>query len=151
MRRALIAVAGGLMLQLSAWASTGTEVLQAIDANANQFEDQTIHYDAVTTEGKKEPRVMSFKVTLQGEKRLVEFSAPGDVRGTRVLVLKRNQMYIYLPAYDKVRRVASHVKGQGFMGTTFSDEDMSTSIYAPHYDAAITSETAAARESDDFI
>jgi outer membrane lipoprotein-sorting protein len=140
MRQLFSAAVAICVLQASAWATTGAEVLEAIDTKANKFEDQTILYDAVTTEGSKDPRHMTFEVILQGEKRLVEFSAPGDVRGTRVLVLKRNQMYIYLPAYNKVRRVASHVTGQGFMGTTFSDEDMSTSVYAPHYDAKITSE-----------
>ena len=30
-------------------------------------------------------------------------------------------MYVYLPAYNKIRRVASHASNQGFMGTMFSD------------------------------
>ena len=130
-----------LLLEGSALAVTGAEILETIDALSDSYEDQTIAYDAVTTEGNREPRPMSFSVTLQGERRLVEFSAPGDVRGTRVLVLSRNQMYIYLPAYNRVRRVASHTTGQGFMGTTFSDEDMSTSLYAPHYTSTILSES----------
>jgi outer membrane lipoprotein-sorting protein len=123
-------------------AETGAEVIAEIDSLANKYEDQFIVYEAVTKEGDKDPRSMVFSVTLKGEMRLVEFRAPGDVKGTRVLVLKRNQMYIYLPSYNKVRRVASHVTGQGFMGTTFSDEDMSTSLYGPLYESRIQSEDA---------
>ena len=49
-------------------------------------------------------------------------------------------MYVYLPAYNKVRRVASHSTAGGFMGTTFSNDDMATSAYGPVYDLSISSE-----------
>lgn len=137
----LLALVGATIASTAA-AVTGEDVVVAVDANANQFEDQVIEYEAITVDGDKEPRSMRFSVTLKGEKRLVDFSAPGDLKGTRVLVLKRSQMYIYLPAYNKVRRVASHVTGQGFMGTTFSDEDMSTSLYGPFYDSELIGETS---------
>jgi len=38
-------------------------------------------------------------------------------------------MFVYLPAYRKVRRVASHVRDQGFMGSAFSHDDMSVVTY----------------------
>jgi len=41
-------------------------------------------------------------------------------------VRARAELYIYLPAYNKVRRVASHATKGGFLGTTYSNEDIST-------------------------
>lgn len=37
-------------------------------------------------------------------------------------------MYVYLPAFGKVRRIASHTKDQGFLGLTFSQDDMATTV-----------------------
>jgi outer membrane lipoprotein-sorting protein len=84
---------------------------------------------------------MVFQVQIMGSKRLVEFLAPGDMKGTKVLTLSARQMYVYTPAYNKVRRIASHVTEQGFMGTTLSDADMSLTHYAEFYTAKIKSET----------
>ena len=56
--------------------------------------------------------LMHFVSTVKGPKALTDFSAPADLRGTRVLVLGRTQMYIYLPAFRKIRRIASHVNQQ---------------------------------------
>ena len=124
----------------TASAGTGDEHLSQVDARANAPSDTWFEFKAVTQEPGKAAREMAFEVQNMGTKRLVNFSAPSDMKGTRVLVLSRKQMWVYLPAYKKVRRVASHVKQQGFMGTMYSDEDMSTSHYAKAYEADTVSE-----------
>ena len=43
----------------------------------------------------------------------------------KILTRAAQDMYVYLPAFKKVRRLASHVKEQGFMGTAFGHEEMS--------------------------
>jgi hypothetical protein len=125
-----------------AHAGTGDSHLVAVDSRANVAKDTWFRFGAVTQEPGKAVREMAFEVQNMGEKRLVKFSAPSDMKGTRVLVLSRKQMWVYLPAYKKIRRVASHVKQQGFMGTMYSDEDMSTSHYAAVYEADTVSEDA---------
>jgi len=119
------------------YAESGNSYLSTLDAKANLAKDTWFSFEAVTQEPGKTPRTMIFDVQNQGEKRLVNFESPGDMKGTRVLVLSRQQMWVYLPAYNKVRRVASHVTQQGFMGTTYSDEDMSTTYYGAAFDASI--------------
>ena len=82
-------------------------------------------------------------VRIKGTKfRRVEFLEPGDIKGMRVLVLSQNNMYTYLPAYRKVRRVANHVKDQGFMGTTFSQNDVSIVTYSDSYEGKFLKEDA---------
>jgi len=133
----------GLVGMPLADAGTAAEHLEIMDGKANAPTDTWFRFSAVTQEPGKSPREMTFEVQNQGEKRLVNFEGPSDMKGTRVLVLSRQQMWVYLPAYRKVRRVASHVKQQGFMGTTYSDEDMSTSRYGDSYNGEVVKETEA--------
>ena len=129
-----------LSLTGTALAADGAAHLKAMDKKANAPEDTWFKFSATTQESGKSPRVMGFEVQNKGTKRLVKFDAPSDMKGTRVLVLSRQQMWVYLPAYKKVRRVASHVKQQGFMGTMYSDEDMSTTHYSETYSATVMAE-----------
>jgi len=122
------------------FAGAGDVHLVAVDDKVNAPSDTWFKFKAITEEPGKAARTMVFEVQNKGPKRLVNFEAPGDMKGTKVLVLSRQQMWVYLPAYKKVRRVASHVKQQGFMGTMYSDEDMSTSRYSEAYTAEVSRE-----------
>ena len=63
------------------------------------------------------------------------------MKGTKVLILSPTEMYVYLPSFGKIRRIASHTKDQGFLGLTFSQDDMATTAYGPIYSAAVRSES----------
>ncbi len=136
-----ILAAAALGLATFAWASDGATVLAQMDESMTRAVDQYFEYELVNEEKGRDPKVMGLKVWIKGDQRLTEFTAPGDMKGTKALVQKRDQMYIYLPAYSKVRRVASSATSGGFMGTTFSNEDISTVTYGPVYSAALLSET----------
>ncbi len=62
-------------------------------------------------------------------KTIVKFTAPADVKGTSMLIYdyekKDDDMWIYLPALRKTRRIVSSEKGKNFMGSEFSNADMS--------------------------
>jgi outer membrane lipoprotein-sorting protein len=124
-----------------AHALTGAEVLTKMDDAMNRYTDLEIDWKVVNQQpGKKEPGLLTFTAIVSGGKALTRFTGPPDLKGTGVLVLGRGQMYIYLPQYGKVRRVASHTTAQGFMGTTFSYDDMNAGKYADVYTADVTSE-----------
>lgn len=135
----LVAV-GQVSSQVASAASTGGEVVDRLDRKGNLAKDQYFEYEVINQEKGREPTVMRLQVWVKGEARFTEFLAPGDMKGTRVLVKSRDQMYVYLPAYNKVRRVASHTTSGGFMGTTYSNDDMATSFYGPVYDLKIASQ-----------
>jgi len=139
-----VVVIAGTLLSSSAMAMDAVEMIAETDAAMNRAQDQIIDWKVVNQEpGKGDPKLMTFTSTVMGPKTLTSFSAPADLKGTRVLVLGRQQMYIFLPAYNKVRRVASHTTQQGFMGTTFSFDDMNTSRFGDIYNAKIVSEDGA--------
>ena len=64
------------------------------------------------------------------EKRLVRFMEPADVRGTAMLIVDNmnssDEMWIYLPALKKTRRIVSSEKGKSFMSSEFTNADMTS-------------------------
>jgi len=68
------------------------------------------------------------------EKRIIRFLAPAEVKGTGMLIFdykdENDDMWIYMPALRKTRRIISSEKSKSFMGSEFSNADMS----APNLD-----------------
>jgi outer membrane lipoprotein-sorting protein len=60
--------------------------------------------------------------------RMIRFLEPADVRGTGVLTIEHSggddDVWVYLPALKKSRRIASSEKSSSFMGTEFSYADI---------------------------
>jgi predicted RND superfamily exporter protein len=60
-------------------------------------------------------------------KRVVRFTSPADVGGTSVLTIENegdDDIWVYLPALKKVRRLAASNKNDAFVGTDFSYGDI---------------------------
>ena len=64
------------------------------------------------------------------EKRLMKFLEPADVRGTAMLIIDnkddQDDMWIYLPALKRTRRIVSTEKGKSFMSSEFTNADMAS-------------------------
>ena len=64
------------------------------------------------------------------EKRIIKFIAPAEVAGTGILIFDyendADDMWIYLPALRKTRRIVSTEKSNAFMGSEFSNADMTS-------------------------
>lgn len=62
-------------------------------------------------------------------KTLIKFISPADVKGTGMLIYdyenEADDMWVYLPSLRKSRRIVSSEKGKSFMGSEFSNADMS--------------------------
>lgn len=62
-------------------------------------------------------------------KTIIRFTAPADVALTALLIYdydaKDDDMWIYMPAIRKVRRIVSTERGKSFMGSEFTNADMS--------------------------
>jgi outer membrane lipoprotein-sorting protein len=63
-----------------------------------------------------------------GDKSLIVFDTPPDVKGTALLTHAHlsgdDDQWLYLPALERVKRIASSNKSGPFMGSEFSYEDM---------------------------
>lgn len=100
--------------------------------------------------GKTRERKLSMASTLEDggktEKRVYRFLAPADVKGTGVLVYdyadKDDDMWIYLPALRKTRRIVSSQKSKSFMGSQFSYADLNIPAISDYNYKYLKSESA---------
>ena len=77
-------------------------------------------------------RIMEMKlleISEDGDKSLIVFESPRDVRGVAVLShahkIGSDEQWLYLPALKRVKRVASKNRTGPFLGSEFSLEDLS--------------------------
>ena len=135
---AAMPVPAGAAPVLATMAPDGNKVLQAADSRAAAFADQA--YDAamaIYKDGQLR-KTLRFEMTMKGlQKQLIVFNAPGDVAGMKVLMEDADTLYVYSPEFKKVRRIAAHMQNQGFLGSTFTYEDMTQAQLAPFYDAQL--------------
>jgi outer membrane lipoprotein-sorting protein len=122
----------------------GDTALAGMEAATNRARSSYFEYEVRTQERGKAERVLGMNVWEKGEKRLTEFTSPADMKGTKVLVLSPTEMYVYLPAFGKVRRIASHTSDQAAFGMAFSQEDLAATRWSNRYTAQIGQESATA-------
>lgn len=121
---------------------TPAEILVRVDKAQGDFEDLTTESKLVVREpGQATGREYQFVTISKGsEKRIVRFLSPGDVKGMGMLIEGRDTMYAFLPGFQRVRRLGTHVKNQTFMGSDVSTEDMAAFKMAEVYDARLVGE-----------
>ena len=149
-------IAGILALAGSAVASTpiteaesksAAAILKKSDDIVNGAADQEYTTQMTLKSGEKVEKVIEMKILQKGGvKRLVRFTKPGDVKGMSVLVLDADTTYVYLPQFNKTRRVAAHTSKQSFMGTDFTEQENSIIRYDESFDPTLVK-----KEGDEFI
>ncbi|MBM7624109.1 outer membrane lipoprotein-sorting protein [Sporohalobacter salinus] len=80
-----------------------------------------------TTSGDK--RVLKMKMWGKGtEKSMMKYYAPSRVEGVAFLYFS-NDIWSYFPRTGRTRHLASHIKNQKMMGSSFNYEDFSNDIF----------------------
>lgn len=88
--------------------------------------------DLISADGQKRVRTTTTATKLQANgvdyDRVVRFLEPSDIRGTATLLVEHaaadDDIWIYLPALKKTRRLVSSNKKDSFVGTDFSYGDV---------------------------
>ncbi len=75
------------------------------------------------------------------DKHLFRFTAPASEAGIALLSLPDDILYLYMPAYGRERRIASHMKSQSFAGTDLSYEDLEIHKYTEDFSAKLIETT----------
>lgn len=118
----------------------GDELVKKVDAALKSYKTLTVQYDVTTQEPGRDAIKQVVRSSFKGKKQFTELLAPGDIKGTKALNLSETEMYVYLPAFRKVRRVASHASEGGFLGSAFAQQDMNLTQYAPSFTGTVLSE-----------
>jgi outer membrane lipoprotein-sorting protein len=81
-------------------------------------------------ESRRALRVRTLEVARDGDKLLVLFDKPRDVRGTAFLSFTHSDgpddQWLFLPALRRVKRIASNNKSGPFVGSEFAYEDLAS-------------------------
>lgn len=122
------------LISISLFAISGAEVAKKSEAAISGYEDASadMRMTLINSSGQKSERHMKMIVLEKegGNKSLMEFISPADVKGTKFLnyqhIHKDDDQWLYLPALKRVKRIASKNKSGAFMGSEFSYEDLSS-------------------------
>jgi outer membrane lipoprotein-sorting protein len=121
---------------------TGDEILKKTEETLSGPEDYEgrLTMTLANSDGSgKEERAL--KVWFAGkEKRVIKFLSPPSMNGIGLLSLDDDEMYLYLPAQNKIRRIEGGVKNDDFQGTDFSYNEMGSYDYRKDYSAGLHAE-----------
>jgi outer membrane lipoprotein-sorting protein len=113
----------------------GMEIAVEVDTRDTGFKDNVTELKMVlrNKQGEESTRKMenqTLEVDGDGDKSLVIFDEPRDVKGTAFLSFTHktdpDDQWLYLPALKRVKRIASNNKSGPFMGSEFAYEDISS-------------------------
>ena len=72
----------------------------------------------------------TLELTEDGDKSLIVFNSPRDVKGTATLTFTHkvgsDDQWLYLPSIKRVKRISSNNKSGPFVGSEFAYEDLSS-------------------------
>ena len=114
------------------------EWLKAIDQATSPFEDAHIQMSIQVQKGADSSRVVQRDIEIwqRGAKeRRVRMRSPARLSGVGLLVSEDGSLHSYLPAYRRSRRVVGEQRGDAFMGTDFSMEDLSRLGFSEEFHA----------------
>lgn len=107
-------------------ALTGDDIVRKVNQTFNQETGYAkARMTIVTTSGSKRTFVYESWSKNSGEKNLVRYLEPGRVKGQATLMLNHaDDIWMFFPRTQRVRKLASHAKKQKMQGSDFSYEDM---------------------------
>lgn len=115
-------------------AQDGAWILERVDSTLNAPGDVVATERMTLIDAGGREKVRTMRMYQKGpERRLLKFLTPADVRDVGFLRLADDQMYLYLPAFRRVRRIASSIKNEAFMGTDLSYEDLSRTRFGDDF------------------
>ncbi|MEN3185618.1 MAG: outer membrane lipoprotein-sorting protein [Atribacterota bacterium] len=140
---------GGIFWGSVAFGLTADEILDTMKEREARFETQRIQGTMLLTDskGKNETREVIMYSKDEGDdttSMVIRFLSPAEVKNVTLLNLKSGEkMYLYMPAFKKVRLIAGSGKKEKFAGTSFSYEDFGQNYDREEYESTLLGEDEA--------
>jgi hypothetical protein len=129
-----VCTSGGLLSgSAQAGEPSGKEIMEKVTITRKlDGSEATVKMSMYDEKGQVREREITMATKLydggKTEKRVYRFLSPADVKGTGILVFdyenKADDMWIFMPALRKTRRILSSQGTQAFMGSEFSFSDL---------------------------
>lgn len=113
----------------------GFAIASEADQRDSGFGDTSVELTMLINAGEnhdvsREMRQMTLEVEGDGDKSIMVFDRPRDLKGTAILTFTHkvgnDDQWLYLPALKRVKRISSADKSGPFMGSEFAYEDLSS-------------------------
>jgi len=127
----------------------GRALAQKSKDNDKGYESEEVELEMILTnkQGQVSTRYMisqTLEVATDGDKSMIEFNSPKDVKGTKTLTFTHRKgdddQWLFLPSINRVKRISSSNKSGPFVGSEFSFEDL-TSFEVEKYTHKFVEET----------
>jgi len=113
----------------------GHQIAALADRSDRGFRDSRVELEMILrnaggSESKRKLKISTLEVPDEsvGDKGLIVFSIPRDIKGTALLshakILEPDNQWLYLPALKRVKRISSRNKSGPFVGSEFAFEDI---------------------------
>jgi len=124
---------------------TADEIIDKVKENQAEYVNSKTQAEMVLIDqdGKEETReIIMFEQEEENDKitMLMRFLSPKSVEVTLLSIENGEKIYLYMPAYQKPRRIAGSSKQENFMGTDFSYEDLSMDYQNDDYQKELLEE-----------
>ena len=122
-------------VELTSAQEKGLEIALEADRRDSGFQDSSANLTMVlqtpdSTEIRREMRQLTLEIEDDGDKSIMVFDRPRDLKGTAILTFTYKEgsddQWLYLPALKRVKRISSADKSGPFMGSEFAYEDLSS-------------------------
>jgi outer membrane lipoprotein-sorting protein len=135
---AAVFLAASAAVTFAQQAPSGMEILKKVDEAMSSPRDQDVEATLVLVDKDGNRKERALRMYQKGaDTRMARFLAPADQKGISVLSLPDGSIYLYLPAFKKIKRIASSVKNSTFAGTDFTYADMEARRYVDSYTAEL--------------
>jgi hypothetical protein len=113
----------------------GLEIAKAAEKADIGFNSSTVNIKMTlkNKNGQTSERLLTtktFELTEDGDKSLIVFNSPRDVKGTATLTFTHKKgaddQWLFLPSIKRVKRISSKNKSGPFVGSEFAYEDLSS-------------------------
>lgn len=134
-------------------APTGREVMELYDAQ-QRTADSEVAIDMTLVNGRGDARDRALTMWTRtredgGREVLIRFHEPPDIEGTGFLQIERqdgeDDLWLYLPALRRTRRIAGSARRDPFVATHFTYEDLDPEDLDEHRYTLVRSETVDGR------
>jgi outer membrane lipoprotein-sorting protein len=125
-----IILAGSLSLK----AQDAAAILANMDKIMFSPKDKQGKVTMILTGKNEKEKVREAEMYQKGtDKKIYRYTQPESQAGIATLSLPGNEMWMYMPALAKPKKITMLARSQSFTGTDFSYEDMATTPYADRY------------------
>lgn len=115
----------------------GAEIFRRADARDSGYRDLEVGLTMrlISARGRiteRDLRIRQLEMPDDGDRVLVVFDSPANIRGTALLshrhLVNTDDQWLFLPALNRVKKIASRNKSGPFLGSEFSFEDLAPQV-----------------------